>query len=101
MQHSSTVSSGVKHACNRLPTLPSVTGLLRRRETDSEDSRVGCNARVQDEKHTEPQSSAGPTLQDSELIATTGNTLSPPLEETDPRCSGAMTLNSCDVLVEQ
>ena len=90
----------MKHVCNELSTLFRVTGLLQRRETDSEDSRVGCNARVQDEKHTEPQSSAGPTLQDSELVTTTGNTLSPPLEETDPSCSGVMTLDNYDILVQ-
>ena len=87
--------------CNRLLTLPSVTGLLQTRDTDSGDSEVGCSTRVQDEDNTEPQSSAGPALQDSELIATRKNTLSPPLQETDPSCSGVMTLNSCDILVEQ
>ena len=65
----------------------------------AEDSRVGCSARLQDEEHTELQSSASPALQATELVAARGNT-PPPIQETDPSCSGVMTLDNCDILVE-
>ena len=90
----------MSYVSNRLSTPPRATGLLQTREIDSEDSRVGCSARVQDEGHTEPQSSARLTLQDSELVASRENT-PPPLQKTDPSCNGVMTLTSCDTIVQR
>ena len=74
--------------------------LLKRRQDDSEHCRVGRNARVQDKEHTEPQSSASPTLQDTELIAVRGNT-SPSFQKTDPSCSGVMTLTYSHDLISR
>ena len=82
---------------NRQPTPSSVTsGLLMRR---AEDSRVGCSARVQDEDGTEPQSSVGATLQDSEPEVATRESTPLPFQEADPDCSGVRTFDGCDILV--
>ena len=40
---------------------------------------------------------AGPTLRKT---AATENTC-PPLQETDPSCSGVMNLNDCDIVVQR
>ena len=57
-----------------------------------------CITRIEENnQHTELESSAGHTLQ-VELVAAKENTC-PPLQETDPSCSGVMIMNNCDIIV--
>ena len=56
-----------------------------------------CSAR--DVQHDDPESSADQALQ-TEQAAATENTC-PPLQESDPSCSGVMILNDYDIVVQR
>ena len=93
----------MSYVSNRLSTPPRATGLLQTREIDSEDSRVGCSARVQDEGHTEPQSSARLTLQDeghTELQSSARLTLQDE-GHTEPQSSARLTLQDSELVASR
>ena len=65
-----------------------------------EDGTDYCRARTSGGvQHDDLQSSADQALQ-TELEAATENT-SPPLQETNPSCSGVMILNGHDIVVQR
>ena len=74
------------------------SGLFRRGSDN--DLVMYCIMRIEENnQHTELESSAGHILQ-VELVAATENTC-PPLQETDPCCSGVMIVNNCGIIVVQ
>ena len=73
------------------------SGLLQKIIIYAESSQVCCSVLIHAPRNELLITSAGPDLQP---IATTENTC-PPLQETDPSCSGVMILNDRDILVQR